>query len=129
MSFHCCGVAKINIAMSLLNVLVFISSLSFLGYGVAYFNSIKMKSEFKRFGLAKVGALTATLEILGALGLLVGLKFNPILLVSAGGLAVLMLLGVAVRIKVGDTLWVTMPAFFFMILNTYIFYISIFLSK
>lgn len=115
--------------MSLLNVLVFISSLSFLGYGVAYFNSTKMKSEFKRFGLAKVGALTATLEILGALGLLVGLKFNPILLVSAGGLAVLMLLGVAVRIKVRDTLWVTMPALFFMILNTYIFYISILLSK
>ena len=62
-----------------------------------------MKSEFKRFGLAKVGTLTAILEILGALGLLIGLKFNPFLLVSAGGLAVLMLLGVAVRIKVRDT--------------------------
>lgn len=109
--------------MSLLYLLVFISSLSFMGYGISYFNSSKMKTEFKRFGLAKVGALTAILEILGALGLLIGLKFNPILLISAGGLAVLMLLGVAVRIKVRDPLWVTLPALFFMILNAYIFYI------
>jgi hypothetical protein len=111
--------------MSLLYALVLISSLSFMGYGMAYFNSTKMKSEFKRFGLAKVGALTAFLEILGAIGLLIGLKFNSILLVSAGGLAVLMLLGVAVRLKVRDTLWVTLPALFFMILNAYIFYITL----
>jgi DoxX-like family len=111
--------------MSLLYALVFISSLSFMGYGIAYFYSKKMKGEFKRFGLAKVGALTAFFEILGALGLLIGLKINSILLVSAGGLAVLMLLGVAVRIKVSDTLLVTLPALFFMILNAYIFYLSL----
>ena len=96
-----------------------------MGYGIAYFSSTKMKSEFKRFGLEKAGALTAILEIVGALGLLLGLKIHLILLVSAGGLAVLMLLGVAVRIKVRDTLWVTLPALFFMILNVYIFFMSL----
>ena len=95
-----------------------------MGYGIAYFSSAKMKSEFKRFGLEKAGALTAILEIVGALGLLLGLKIHLILLVSAAGLAVLMLLGVAVRIKVRDTIWVTLPALFFMILNAYIFYMS-----
>jgi hypothetical protein len=110
--------------MTLLYILIFISSLSFLGYGIAYFMSPKMKSEFKRFGLAKLGALTAILEILGALGLLIGLKFPLILLVSAAGLALLMFLGVATRIKVKDTLWVTLPALFFMLLNGYIFYLS-----
>ena len=111
--------------MNLLTMLIVFSSLSFMGYGIAYFSSTKMKSEFKRFGLEKAGALTAILEIVGALGLLLGLKIHLILLVSAGGLAVLMLLGVAVRIKVRDTLWVTLPALFFMILNVYIFFMSL----
>lgn len=96
-----------------------------MGYGIGYFRSTKMKSEFKRFGLEKAGALTAILEIMGALGLLVGLKLHPVLLISAGGLSLLMLLGVAVRIKVKDSIWVTLPAFFFMILNAYIFFISL----
>jgi len=111
--------------MNLLTMLIVISSLSFTGYGIAYFSSAKMKSEFKRFGLEKAGALTAILEIVGALGLLLGLKIHLILLVSAAGLAVLMLLGVAVRIKVRDTIWVTLPALFFMILNAYIFFMSL----
>jgi uncharacterized membrane protein (UPF0136 family) len=111
--------------MSLLNVLIFVSSLSFLGYGIAYFTSTKMKAEFRRFGLEKAGALTAILEIMGALGLLVGLKVHPILLISAGGLSLLMLLGVAVRIRVKDSVWVSLPAFLFMVLNAYIFFMSL----
>ena len=111
--------------MSLLNILAIISSLSFMGYGIAYFISPEMKSEFKRFGLQKVGALTAVLEILGAVGLLAGLKVHFILLISAGGLGLLMFLGVAVRIKVKDSLWLTLPALFFMILNSFIFFMAL----
>lgn len=81
-----------------------------------------MKSEFKRFGLEKAGSLTAVLELLGGVGLLVGLKFHLFLLISAGGLALLMFLGVIIRIKVKDSLSITLPALFFMILNCYIFY-------
>ncbi|MBK6505949.1 MAG: DoxX family protein [Ignavibacteria bacterium] len=111
--------------INLLTALILISSLSFMGYGIAYFKSTEMKNEFKRFGLEKAGALTAVLELLGALGLLIGLMYQPILLISAGGLAILMLLGVAVRIKVRDTIWVTLPALFYMVLNAYIFFISL----
>jgi hypothetical protein len=111
--------------MNLLTVLILISSLSFLGYGIAYFKSPKMKNEFKRFGLEKAGALTAVLELLGAVGLLVGLKFHLILLIAAGGLAILMFLGVVIRIKVQDRLWITLPALFFMILNIFIFFKSL----
>ena len=110
--------------MTLLIALIIISSLSFIAYGIAYFISTNMKSEFKRFGLEKAGALTAVLEILGALGLLVGLKFQMILLISSAGLAILMLLGVAIRMKIGDPFFVTLPALFFMMLNAYIFFIS-----
>ena len=115
--------------MALLTVLILISSLSFLGYGIAYFKSPQMKNEFKRFGLEKAGALTAVSELLGAVGLLVGLKIHLILLISAGGLSLLMFLGVAVRIKVKDSLLISLPAIFFMILNFYIFYFSLPLKK
>ena len=108
--------------MSLFLALVLFSSVSFLIYGIAYFKSPNMKSEFKRFSLEKQGMLVAILEVLGAVGLLVGLAVHPILLVSAGGLALLMLLGVAVRLKIGDSVLVCLPAFTFMVLNAYIFY-------
>jgi hypothetical protein len=115
--------------MNFLIALILISSLSFLSYGISYFISPQMKAEFKRFGLEKVGTLTAVLEILGAVGLLVGLKIQLILLISAGGLSILMFLGVAVRVKVKDSLWISFPALFFMILNFYIFYISLTVNK
>ncbi len=124
MFVHCSGISKIYLAMNLLTVLILISSLSFIAYGIAYFITPQMKIEFKRFGLEKVGTLTAVLEILGAVGLLVGLKFQLILLISAGGLALLMFLGVAVRIKIKDSFWISLPATFFMILNACIFYLS-----
>ena len=69
--------------------------------------------------------LTAVLEILGGVGLLVGLKVPFILMISSGGLAILMLLGVAVRIKVEDNLWITLPALIFMLLNATIFFMSL----
>ncbi len=115
--------------MNLVTVLILISSLSFLGYGIAYFISPQIKNEFKRFGLEKVGTLIAVLELLGAVGLLVGLKIQLILLISAGGLAILMFLGVAIRIKVKDSLWISLPALFFMVLNSYIFLMSLRYTK
>jgi hypothetical protein len=110
--------------MRLLEVLIVFSSLSFLGYGVAYFTTPNMKNEFIRFGLSKFGVLTAILEIVGGLGLLVGLLYNSILLISSGGLALLMFLGVAVRLKIKDGLWVSLPALFYFGLNLYIFFVS-----
>lgn len=111
--------------MNLLKILIIISSLSFISYGIVYFTSPKMKSEFERFGLERFGPLTAVLELLGGFGLLIGLKSQLILVLSSAGLALLMLLGVSVRIKVKDTLMVTFPAILFMLLNAYIFFVSL----
>lgn len=80
-----------------------------------------MKSEFKRFDLEKLGLFTIILQILGAAGLLIGLAFYPFLIISSGGLSLLMLVGVGVRIKLKDSLWVTLPALFYLGLNAYIF--------
>jgi len=83
-----------------------------------------MKNEFKRFGLEKLGLTIVLLQILGAIGLLVGLKFNFILIISSLGLALLMFAGVIVRIKVKDSLWISLPAFLYMVLNAFIFWSS-----
>lgn len=84
-----------------------------------------MKQEFKRFNLEKLGLLTILLEFIGATGLLIGLKFNLILIISSFGLALLMMLGLIVRIKLKDSIWISLPAAFFMVLNLYIFFMSI----
>ena len=84
-----------------------------------------MKNEFKRFNLEKLGLLTIILEFLGATGLLIGLCFNLFLTLSSLGLGLLMLFGLIVRIKLKDSIWIFLPAGFFMILNLYIFLESI----
>lgn len=112
--------------MTLYTICVLISSLSFLGYGISYFIGTHMKSEFKRFGLERFALLTVILEISGALGLLLGYFFyKPLLIFSAIGLTLLMLLGVLVRLRLKDSFWITLPALFFMGLNFYILWFSI----
>jgi hypothetical protein len=111
--------------MKLQQLLTLFSSVSFLFYGISYFYSAPIKNEFKRFGLEKFGVLTALLEILGAIGLLVGLVSTPILLISSAGLALLMFLGLIARARVKDSIWVSLPAFLLMILNAYIFYTAL----
>lgn len=107
--------------MSFFTLCLLISSISFFAYGASWFSSPHMKNEFKRFNLEKFGLLTVMLELLGATGLLFGLLFNPFLVISSGGLALLMFFGVGVRIKIKDSLWVSLPAVFYLILNSYLF--------
>ena len=111
--------------MDINKILILISSISFFGYAVSYFISPHMKKEFSRFGLERIGLLTIILEIMGAAGLLVGLRFNLILTLSSLGLALLMLAGLIVRLKLKDNIWISLPALFYMGLNTYIFWVSI----
>jgi len=65
--------------MDIYKIGIFISSLSFYGYVISYFTSPHMRKEFKRFGLEKIGLLTIILQFAGATGLIIGLKFNPLL--------------------------------------------------
>jgi len=115
--------------MYLITIVTLISSFSFFAYAFSYFKTPHMKKEFKRFGLEKIGLTTVLLEIIGALGLLVGLKFYFFLMISSLCLALLMLAGLIVRIKLKDSIWVSLPAFFYMMLNTYIFWLTINIIK
>lgn len=111
--------------MNLLNILIFFSAISFLIYGTAYFVSSNMKNEFKRFGLEKYGTLTAILELVGASGLIIGFQNHTFLVLASGGLTLLMLLGTGVRIKMKDPFLVSLPAFFYFLLNAFILYKSL----
>jgi hypothetical protein len=104
--------------------LIWFSALSFLFYGFSYYFSSAMKDEFERYGLEKFAFLTSTLQILGGLGLIVGLQFYPILILSSGGLALLMLFGFFVRLKIRDGFWRSLPAFLYLVLNSYLFIIN-----
>jgi hypothetical protein len=119
--FHCLSFFKFKLLTRFTVILILISSLSFLIYGISWFTSPHVKSEFRRFGLEKFGLLTAVLEISGALGLLAGFLINSILLISSGGLALLMFFGVIARLRVKDSLWVSLPALLYMGLNAFIF--------
>ena len=81
-----------------------------------------MKEEFERYDFAKFRSLIGVLQLLGGIGLLIGMIWNPILIVSAAGLSLLMLIGFGVRIKMKDGLLESLPSFIFMLINGYIFF-------
>ena len=94
-----------------------ISILSFAWYGVSCFVSAAMVAEFERYHLARFRSLTGMLQVAGSLGLFAGYFSRPLLLLSAGGLATMMLLGVIVRLRIRDPLSAAIPAFAFLVLN------------
>tara|TARA_B100001287_G_C22475909_1_gene431942 strand:+ start:205 stop:459 length:255 start_codon:yes stop_codon:yes gene_type:complete len=81
-----------------------------------------MKQELKRMRVPQLGLFISTSQFLGACGLLIGLEYDLILLLSSLGLAILMFCGLLVRIKSKDGFWLSLPAMFYLILNTYIFF-------
>ena len=104
--------------LNLLTVLTWFTSLAFIYFGISCFYSKFIISEFKRYGIPTFRKLTGFLQLLGAIGLLVGLYFTPILqLLASTGLCLLMLSGFIVRIKIKDNFIQFAPAFIFSVLN------------
>ena len=92
-------------------------ALSFLGYGASCLAADHMVREFERYGLAKYRKLTGILQLLGAVGLLFGFRSPLIGSLAAGGLALQMLLGLGVRLKIRDTLRQGFPALAFLLIS------------
>ena len=107
--------------MNLLPILTLFSSLAFIYFGVQCFYSKFIISEFVRYGLVKFRILTGILQLLGAAGLLIGLYFNPkILLFASIGLGLLMVCGFIVRVSISDSFFKSLPSFSFAALNLFI---------
>jgi uncharacterized membrane protein YphA (DoxX/SURF4 family) len=97
-----------------------LSAVSFLAYGIACLASSSMEPEFERYGLARFRHLIGAVECIGALGLLAGQFNRPILVAAAAGLTLTMLVAVATRIRIGDSLAQTMPAAVLLALNAFV---------
>jgi DoxX-like family len=97
-----------------------LSSVCFLLYGASLFGSRAMVAEFERYHLAPYRTLTGALEMAAGAGLLAGLRFRPLLLLSAGGLAGMMIGAIVVRLRVGDPVASALPAVLLLIVNLFI---------
>lgn len=96
------------------------SAVSFLGYGLGCFFLAHLKKEFDRYGFGPQRVLVGALQVSAAIGLVAGYYLPWVGVLSSGGLALMMLIAVGVRIKIKDTLIQTIPALFYLALNTYL---------
>lgn len=103
-------------------ILISLSGLTFLAYGILCLTTDHMVAEFTRYGLLKFRTLTGVLEVLGGLGSLIGLYYKPLLILSAAGLTLLMLMGVIIRLRIKDPYLFILPAFILMIINGVLLY-------
>ena len=97
-----------------------LSIAAFLFYGALSLRSQAMVAEFARYGLSGFRVLTRTLEVLGGLGILTGYVWPPLVIVSSGGLSLLMLFGIAARARIRDPLVAMLPAFVLFAVNGFI---------
>lgn len=102
------------------SAILWFSAISFFVFGSACFVPGYMRGEFARYGLPRHRHLVGLLEILGAGGLLAGQRLPWLGQLAAAGLALLMVLGVGVRIRIKDSLLQTLPALAYLALNVYL---------
>lgn len=109
---------------SVKDALILFSSVSFLACGAGCFFLEYLKKEFVRYGFSNQRPLIGLLQICGALGLIAG-SWVPLLgKAAAGGLALMMLAGVIVRISIRDTFLQTTPAILYLLVNTYLVFFA-----
>ena len=107
-------------ALVLNTALTLVSAISFIGYGTACFFSSYMKQEFLRYGLGAQRVWVGLLQWGAGMGLLAGLRVPWMGQVAAGGLALMMLVAVGVRIQIRDSALQTIPALLYLVLNAYL---------
>ena len=97
--------------------LILFSALSFLGYGLGCFFSAYQKAEFQRYQLSNRRNLVGALQCAAALGLIAGLWLPWLGQAAAGGLALMMVVALGVRMRIKDSLVQMLPALGYFGLN------------
>lgn len=111
--------------MDLNTVLLVFSAISFIFYGITSFFSRRMVSEYSRWGYSDQRILLGFTQLMGGIGLFVGIYNSIILSIVSFLLTFMMITAVFVRIKIKDSLTNMFPAIFYSALNFIIFYNSI----
>ena len=107
--------------MTIFLALNLVSASLFLFYGLHCLSSQKMVAEFNRYELAEYRRLTGTLEVVGALGQIVGIWISPVGLLASGGLALLMICGFWARWRIKDPWTAFIPAVSLGVINGFLF--------
>ncbi len=106
--------------MTAINVTLGFCALSFLLYGAGCLYSTHMADEFKRYQLSQFRAMTGILQILAALGLSLGIIYPWVGGMAAVGIALQMLCGLYVRLRIGDAWYQCMAATFYLLLCSWL---------
>ena len=85
-----------------------------------------MIDEFIRYRIPQFRKLTGWFQLLGSLGIIIGFWVDNLQALSTIGLSLMMLFGVAVRIKMKDNLIKILPAVCYFLLNAYLSFKLIF---
>ena len=111
--------------MNRIEIIIFISAISFIVYSSMSIFSKKMILEYKRWGYQRLRILIALFQLLGGIGLLLGM-FHPLLLMLVSFLLMIMMIfAIIVRIKIRDTIVNTLPAIIYALLTFNIFLITL----
>lgn len=97
--------------------LALISGLSFAFYGLQTIFGQRPNAEYDRYGLPGLRRFVGSMQLLGAAGVLLGLGYTPLGALAAGGLALMMVLGVIVRVRIQDSPKQMIPAASLAVLN------------
>ncbi|TLP75435.1 hypothetical protein ES765_15600 [Maribacter sp. ACAM166] len=102
-------------------LIIIFSGVSFLFFGISCLFSNYMVSEFKRYHLENFRILVGLLQLMGSIGLFIGLFSKNWAILASICLAVLMAFGFVVRLKVKDAFLLAFPSLFYSLLNMALF--------
>ena len=84
-----------------------------------------MLSEYARWGYKNQRILLGCLQLLGGVGLILGIVNSTLLIIASFLLTFMMITAVFVRIKIKDNIVQMFPAIFYTVLNFIILYNSV----
>ena len=103
---------------------VLFSAFSFVIYSLHSVFSKRMILEFSRWGIGNLRILVASFQMLGAIGLLLGMYNIWLLCLVSFFLTLMMIIAIIIRIRVRDSFLLTVPALMYALLSFIIFYSS-----
>jgi len=108
-----------------LTLVVIFTAVSFIIYGYSSFISRRMKSEYARWGYNNQRKIVGSLQLLGGIGLILGLKINVLLITTSFCFIMMMTMAIFIRVKIKDNITDVLPAITYLFLSILIFYNSI----
>lgn len=91
-------------------LLVLLSGPPFAVYGYQTLFGTPPRGEFDRYGMPSLRRFVGSMQLLGALGVLLGLWYAPVGALAAGGLSIMMALALIIRLRIHDAPGLMVPA-------------------